>query len=122
MNQPVTSDHVPYLPIHLQVGTVPPAQVELDLEALVDTGFDGGISLPRDLLTTPLIPITHHAFKLADATEVMARVYLGHITIGNLPTVETLVITLGDEVLLGRRVIDHFRLVFDHGQSITVEL
>ena len=121
MNSAVVSSHVPYLPIHLQIGDAPPTQIELDLDVLVDTGFDSGVSIPRQMITTPLIPIGHHTFQLADASEIVARVYVGHVTIGDLQSIETLVITLGDEPLLGRRVIDHYKVTFDHGQQIIVE-
>ena len=45
MTQRVTSSRFPYLPVQIGVG-----QTGHDVEALLDTGFDGDAILPSDML------------------------------------------------------------------------
>lgn len=122
MSQSVSSSHFPYLPIHVKIGLDSESILfELDQEALVDTGFDGGLSIPKSLIIKPIVPAGHQLWKLADETEIVTFVYLGHVKIGSLPAVATTIIALGDELLLGRNVTNHFRLIFDHGNQLIVE-
>jgi predicted aspartyl protease len=51
VSQPLVSFHFPYLPIHFEVG-----QRGEDVEALLDTGFDGAVALPPDLITNGRLP------------------------------------------------------------------
>jgi predicted aspartyl protease len=123
MNEPVSSSNFPYLPIHVRIRQPNPAtEQELDLEALVDTGFDGGLVIPKNLVDPSLVPTRHLPWSLADDSEVLAPAFLGYVQVGGLPPVPTVVIPLGDEPLLGRHVTNNFRLIFDHGHEITVEL
>jgi hypothetical protein len=46
MSQPLFSSHFPYLPFHLEVG-----HRADDVEALLDTGFDGALAVPPSLVT-----------------------------------------------------------------------
>ncbi len=45
MSQRVVGSHLPYLPIHIQAH-----QGTADLEALLDTGFDGYATVPQETL------------------------------------------------------------------------
>lgn len=121
MIQAVTSSRYPYLPVHVEIFTQQTKVFEFDIEPMVDTGFDGGLTVPRGLIPSSIPPFGISEWKLADDTEVKLPAYIARVTIGSLQPVATLVIVLGDDPLLGRDVIDHFSLHFDHGNQIIVE-
>jgi clan AA aspartic protease len=120
MIQAVTSSRYPYLPIHIEIFINKTMVFEFDIEPKVDTGFDGGLTVPRGIIPDHIPPFGISEWKLADETEIQTPTYVARVTIGSLPPVVTLVIVLGDEPLLGREVIDNFSLHFDHGRQLTV--
>lgn len=111
----LTSYRFPYIPLRLELG-----QTSYDVEALVDTGFDGDVAVPFPLLVGR-IPDSELHCQLADGSEVTAPVYLGRVALGDLATLQALVLGLGTEALLGRGVTDRFRLVLDHGERVILE-
>jgi predicted aspartyl protease len=121
MIQAVTSSRYPYLLVHVQILTQQVIVFEFDIEPSVDTGFDGGLTVPRGTILASIPPFGTSNWKLADETEIQTPAYIARVTIGSLPPVTTLVIVLGDDPLLGREVIDNFKLIFDHGRQLTVE-
>jgi clan AA aspartic protease len=112
----------PYLSIRVRIRQ--PSQSteqEINFSALVDTGFDGGLVIPKDLLDPSLVPIRYVPWKLADESEILAPAFLGEIEVDGLPPVTTVVTSLGAEPLLGRHVTNNFRVIFDHGKQVIVE-
>jgi predicted aspartyl protease len=116
-----TSAHFPYLQVHVKVGSPRSIEQELDVEALIDTGFDGGLTVPSALIDPTITPDTHLPWQLADGSQVLTPAYLATVHIGQLQPVLTVLIALGDEPLLGRSVTDSFRLILDHGAQVIVE-
>ena len=122
MSVPVTSAHFPYLTIRVTIRQpLARNQQEIQLEALVDTGFDGGVVIPKDALDPSLTPVRYLPWALADDSQVLLPAFLADVQIGTLPPVRTIVMPLGDEPLLGRHVTNHFGIFLDHGTKITVE-
>jgi predicted aspartyl protease len=121
MTPEARSTRFPYLQVRVQIGSPRQVDQELQFEALVDTGFDGGISVPSSLVDASIAPDIQLRLFLADGSELPAPAYLATVRIGVLPPVMTLLIALGDEPLLGREVTDRFRVTFDHGREILVE-
>ena len=121
MTQPVVSTRFPYLAIHVTIGTFQHPDQEIDLEVLVDTGFDGGACIPSVEIDPLIRPDGHLPWVLADGTEVRTPAYVAMVQIGSIPPVRTAVIALGGERLLGRGITNHFRVTFDHGTRIVVE-
>lgn len=115
------SNHFPYLPIHVRIGLGQIPDQEFDMESVVDTGFDSGLAVPRNIINTAVLPDTTMNFYLVDGTEILSPVYLGYIQIGDFEPVLAAIISIGDYSLLGREVTDHFRITFDHGVRLTVE-
>ena len=115
MNQQITSSRFPYLPIRLQV-----RQQTYEAEALIDTGFDGGIAVPPDLLEGQP-PDWYQRWTLADGSQVLAPAYLGTAQVGHFQPAPILIIALGDEYLLGLNVVTLFTVILDHGQRVIVE-
>jgi clan AA aspartic protease len=122
MSVPVSSSHFPYLTIRVTIRQpIAGNQQEIQLEALVDTGFDGGVVIPKDLLDPSLTPVRYLPWSLADDSQVLLPAFLGDVQIGNLPPVRTIVMPLGDEPLLGRNVTNNYRMIFDHGNQLVIE-
>jgi predicted aspartyl protease len=121
MTQADSAPRFPYVRIRVQIGSPQHIDQVLDVEAMVDTGFDGGLALPADLIDHVIAPDTHLPWQLADGSEILTPTYVGSVTIEPHQPVVTAIIALGEEPLLGRDVTDHFRLIFDHGRQIIVE-
>ena len=116
MTERFTSWHFPYVPIRVSV-----QQREVALEALVDTGFDGGLAVPPAFITNGETPDGYLPWTLADGRQVLLPAYRGIVQLGSFPPFPTVVIPLGDEPIVGRQVSDRFRVVLDHGQQVVVE-
>lgn len=120
MTTSVSSSHFPYLKLKVKIGSTDIEQ-ELEVEALVDTGFSGGLAIPKGIIRPSITPYDDMIWQLADETEVLTPAYLGSIQIGQLQTIPTSIIVLGEESILGQGIINRFKFIFDHGIKITVE-
>lgn len=121
MSNSVSSSHYPFLPIQLKIALSQENEFETDLEVLVDTGFDGGLAMPKRLIPASAVPISQSVWTLADETNILALAYSGYVQIGKLPPVKTLIIALGEEPIMGQDLISRFKFIFDHGMKLTVE-
>lgn len=117
----IVSSHFPYVQILLHLKVDETTQQEADLEALLDTGFDGDVVVPANLTSSGTPPVAFLTWMLAAGTEVVAAAFLGEARVGGMDPVEVVVTVLGDEALIGRNLIRHFRVVLDHGQQLIVE-
>ena len=111
-----TSDRFPYLTVGVAV-----REVTAQVETLLDTGFDGFLALPEGTVSGGLEPDNYLQWTLADGSRVTARAYFGVVQIGSTQIPQAVIIELGDEPILGRRVIERFRVVLDHGQQVIFE-
>lgn len=116
MNRFVSS-RFPYLPIRLQT-----AQQEMSTEALVDTGFDGDIMLPPDMLEHEGAPDFDLMWRLADGSRVHTPGYVGVMYLGDLPPESVVIAALGSEPLIGRTLVARFLVTLDRGERVVVEL
>ena len=119
MAQPTTvvTPTYPYVEVEFTVGAFRSPTVL----AYVDTGFDGYL----------IIPATKHRFcapqfsapwELGDGSVVQAQEYRGDIVISGLSiSIAARITLIGKEYLLGRGVVDHVRMTFDHGQHLLLE-
>jgi len=117
MSERLESRNFPYLPLRLAV-----RNRTYEVEALIDTGFDGHVVVPPGLLAHGEPPDDYHIWLLADGSQVVAPFYLGTVSVGDLGSFPAAITTLGDEPIAGGGVIDRFRLTLDHGQRVLVEL
>ena len=113
----IISNTFPFIPIEIIVRH----RVE-KIEALIDTGFEGDVVVPKGLLTNGDPPDTILPWQLADGKVVIAPVYAGKVKLGNITSLKVSVITLGNEVMIGRGVTDKFKVIFDHGRKVIIEL
>jgi hypothetical protein len=58
---------------------------------------------------------------LAIGSEVVAPYYSGQLTLRGHGPIEGLITLLGNEPIVGRGLIAHFRIVLDHGERAIVE-
>jgi predicted aspartyl protease len=112
----VVSDRFPYLPVRLHV-----RDRSTEVEALLDTGFDGHVVVPAHLVTDGKPADTHSIWTLADGSEVVSSTYRGTAQIGDLPPVRVLISVLGDEPIIGRALTNRFPFTLDHGEQVIVE-
>ena len=116
MNRQVISSRFPYLPIKITL-----QQHSQHVEALLDTGFDGDVIVPSTFITGNRPPDELVPWILADGSRGQAPAYIGTIEIGVFGPFQALVMVLGDEMLIGRGIIDRFAITLDHGQRVIVE-
>lgn len=112
----LVSARFPYLPIRLQVRR----RVE-DLEALLDTGFDDDVVVPTSWIVNGHPPDGHVRLGLGDGSLVMAPYYDGTVELPGLGSFPVMVIALSDEPIVGRGLVERFRITLDHGQQVIVE-
>lgn len=112
----VISARFPYLPLELTVR----GRTE-QVEALLDTGFDGDIVLPAGFVPDERHPDTYLQWILADGSLVQAPAYLGTVMIGAFGPFDCLITVLGEEAIVGRFITDRFAITLDHGVRVIVE-
>ncbi len=112
----LTSSRFPYIPITLQV-----LNRNIKTEALIDTGFDGAVTVPPEMILNGKPPQGYLPWTLADGKKVDAPYFLGKAKIGKFEAINVLITALGDEPLIGRGVTDKFKVTFDHGRKVIVE-
>lgn len=110
------SSRFPYIRVNLSF-----LRRKLNTEALVDTGFDGGVILPPKMILNGESPLGYSPWTLANGEQVNAPYFLGKVRIGKFKPINVLITVLGDESLIGRKVTDKFKVIFDHGKNVIVE-
>lgn len=90
--------------------------------ALVDTGFTGALAIPATIFNGKLgLPDARTVWELADQSKISAPVYMGSIEIIDFSPMSGAITIVGNEYILGRGVIDRFKVTFDHGKRVIVE-
>lgn len=115
-NKIVTSYSFPYLLVYVST-----TKKDFELEALLDTGYDGGVIIPPKLITNGEVSGWLVDCKLADNSIVEVPAYLGLVRLGNKKLNDITVLIMGDEPIIGREVIKHFKITLDHGRKIILE-
>lgn len=112
----VTSLRFPYCSIRISI-----LKVHFELEALLDTGYDGGVILPPKLITNGEVSGWLVNCKLADNRIIEVPAYLGSVKLGGKRLKDITVLVMGDEPIIGRSLIKHFKIILDHGRKIILE-
>lgn len=110
------SSHFPFLKIQATI-----KQNKRTLEALLDTGFDGYIVLPPGLVTNGEDADLYESCKLADNSIIRVPIFLGSVKLGDKKFTNITFLMMGDEPIIGREVIKHFKITLDHGRKIILE-
>jgi len=89
--------------------------------AYLDTGFEGFLVVPQTVAATFGSPDVVSVWGLGDGSETQGADYLGEVEIlGSAQTIPAEVTCLGEEWILGLGVLNHFHIIFDHGQSVEI--
>ena len=112
----LVSPRFPYIPIRVRIGSD-----TIETEALLDTGFDGHVIIPANLVPNLASPDGDLSWTLADGSDVSAPYVVGSLHIGSFPAIPVLITLLGDDPLVGREIATHFIITLDHGQRVIVE-
>ena len=108
----LTEEGVPWVPVEIGDRTV---------EAVIDTGFNGELALPADLVNQlGLTPIAFVFVELADGSWHVMPVSTGRISIGGMELPVEIVIGAA-EPSIGTGLLRHFRLILDIREGL-VEL
>ncbi|MDP6495388.1 MAG: hypothetical protein QGI09_08240 [Dehalococcoidia bacterium] len=120
MAQPrqIISADYPFLRVRVGIGGQ-----RTEALALIDTGFDGAVAVPEGWLDgTRNDPEGFVPLQMADGSISYAPVFVGIVEIIGFPALTGTPITvLGVEYMLGREVIDLYRVTLDHGTRVIVE-
>lgn len=114
----VVSTHPPYIPITLSIRGQSGA---LELEALVDTGFDGDVVVPPAAIATDTASTKDLVWYQADGSAVRAPGYVGELRIGSTRVAPIIVSALGNLPIIGRGITSRFTVTFDHDRRVIVE-
>ena len=114
----VTSTDYPYLPIRLEI-----QGESIEALALLDTVYTGSLIAPDTLHRQALgRPDAQATLQVGDGRTISAPVYLGILEITGFPPVNGVAITLlGDEYILGCRILDRYEITLDHGQRVILK-
>ncbi|MFN8635792.1 MAG: hypothetical protein U0893_18240 [Chloroflexota bacterium] len=121
MISPVRSSRFPYLPVHVIIGHPLYPDFQLDIEAYVNTGFDGGLVVPLGLIPDRVRSFGKMKCHLADGSEIEAPFYRGWVSVGAFPPMPAMIMTLLDRALLGLAITNHHRLSFHYGRQVVLE-
>src|SRR4051794_4938516 len=104
------STRFPYLSLHVRIGNLQYPDHEFDIDAFVDTGFDGGLAVPQAQIPSHLIPWSRQQWIMADGSTISAPTYRGFVTVGLLAPLNIIITVLPQGALLGRAVTNRYRL------------
>lgn len=114
----VVTPAYPYVEIEFAVGDFRSPT----LLAYVDTGFDGYLIIPAAQTGLLGPPQFSAPWELGDGSVVQAEEYRGEVHVSGLAvTIPVRITLLGEEYLVGRGIVDHLRMTFDHGRRLLVE-
>jgi hypothetical protein len=112
----IVSSRFPYVPMHLRVN-----RRIVEVEELLDTGFDGDVALPPALIAGDRAPDGYVRLALADGSRIFAPYYIGALRLGPMGPFPAVVTALGDEPLVGQGIAAHVTIILDHGARVIVE-
>jgi clan AA aspartic protease len=126
MSNKLTSTKYPFLPLTIHVRVSSRKSIDINTQALIDTGFSGDIVVPATGELKQYPPHAYATWTMADGSEVLAAVFLGSIRFPELnedvaEVVGVLVTVLGDQALIGQSILRRFTLTLDHGKQVILE-
>lgn len=111
----IVSARFPYLPIRVYVDNM-----TYEADALLDTGFSGGVILPSEVLPAESRVAGYERLTLADNSQIVASYYTGTLEVDGFHPIQTTVTAMGEEVIVGLQIISRFYVLLDHGERVVV--
>jgi clan AA aspartic protease len=96
---------------------------DIAVECVVDTGFEGALTLPPDLVADLKLPyLTRISANLADDSSVKTKLHLATILWHGVER-EVIVLAMGRRPLLGTALIEdyHLSVDFHEGGSVIID-
>jgi clan AA aspartic protease len=96
---------------------------DVEIECVVDTGFEGALTLPPDVVAALKLPyVTRISANLADDSSVMTRLHLATIIWHGVER-EVIVLAMGRRPLIGTALIEDYHLSIDfcEGGSVIID-
>ena len=113
----VVSNSYPFLAARITIRSF-----QSKISAYIDTGFDGYLIAPEELIMELGEPDYLSEWELGDGSIVDAQDYLGELEIiGLRENIEVRITAIGTEFIIGRAVIDRYCIMFDHGMRVIIE-
>jgi clan AA aspartic protease len=100
-----------------------PERSDFEIECVVDTGFEGALTLPPDVVAALKLPyLTRINANLADDSSVMTRLHLATIIWHGVER-EVIVLAMGRRPLMGTALIEDYHLSVDfcEGGSVIID-
>ena len=114
----ITSPRFPYLEIQITV-----RGRTVQEWAYMGTGFDGYVVVPRGQARVFGPHDYVSLWELGDASLAQAEEYLGQVRlVGLAKTFLARITALGNEYIIGRALLDRWRILLDSGERVEVEL
>lgn len=115
----IVSNQYPYSPIRMEL-----RGHEINAPTLLEMGFDGDIAIPDTWLGRDMgFPEATVPCQMADGRVVHVPVYFSRCHIGeSLGLSDVLVTILGHEPMVGRGIIDRYKVTLDNGSRLILEL
>jgi clan AA aspartic protease len=111
------------LQARINVVLCPPGRSDVEIECVVDTGFEGALTLPPDIVAALSLPyLTRISANLADDSNVMTRLHLVTIIWHGVER-EVIVLAMGRRPLIGTALIEDYHLSVDfcEGGSVIID-
>ena len=115
-NGHLVSSRFPYVRARVQV-----RQWHADVEALLDTGFDGDVAIPPGFMPDVGPPDGQSRWTLADGSRILTPYYVGTVHLASLGPFPAIVIVVGDEPFVGAGAAQHVAILLDHGRRVIVQ-
>lgn len=93
-----------------------------EAECVIDTGFDGALLLPRDLVARLRLPVIGRlVFQVVGGTRVGADIALAEVDWLGVRRVFEVIVGDGEDSLLGTEMLDGSRLMIDYvGREVRI--
>jgi len=116
----VISGTVVGLQARMKVIFYPPGSTPVEIEGVIDTGFEGFLTLPVNMVEDLELPyLAPMGANLADNSRIVASVYQGIILWNGVQRVVP-VLAMGRRPLLGTALLEDFHLGIDFCEGGTV--
>jgi clan AA aspartic protease len=99
------------------------ADFEFEIECVIDTGFEGTLTLPFDVVAALKLPyVTRINANLADNSSVLTRLHLATLIWHGVER-EVIVLAMGRRPLIGTALLEDYHLSVDfcEGGSVIID-